>query len=73
MTDHKKHPSQADPPKDDLLYPKTAEQDAGSEPGIVGPSGDDELEGDDSAAEEARKTAYGDRPPGGSPSEGPSS
>jgi hypothetical protein len=52
-----------DPSRDDLLYPETAEEDAGSEPGVLGPNADQDLEGDESPVEEARRQAYGDEPP----------
>lgn len=54
---------EAQPTRDELLYPDTAEEDAGSEPGVLGPNADEDLEGDDSPTEEARREAYGDQPP----------
>lgn len=63
MPDDDQKPTENNERKDELLYPDTAEEDAGTEPGVMGASSDEELEGDESAAEEARRAAYGDHPP----------
>ena len=43
---------------DRILYSKTSDDEAGSGPGTMGSNADEDLQGNDSPVEKARKAAY---------------
>jgi hypothetical protein len=49
--------------RDELLQPQTDEQQAGTQPGVLGPNADADLDGNASDVRQARDAAYGQNPP----------